>query len=68
VQDGTAWSAAYPFNLGAAIVFERGVRLVVVSACERGLLARVAASGRIAEGEQVRIESPGASGFWTNGR
>ena len=40
---------------GAEIIFQRGVRLVVVSACERGALARVAATGRIAEGEQVRI-------------
>jgi MOSC N-terminal beta barrel domain len=53
---------------GAGIVFERGVRLVVVAACERGLLARVAAAGRIAEGERVRIETDTSSGFWTDGR
>jgi MOSC N-terminal beta barrel domain len=53
---------------GAGIVFEHGVRLVVVAACERGVLARVAATGRIAEGERVRIETEGTSGFWTDGR
>jgi MOSC N-terminal beta barrel domain len=53
---------------GAELVFERGVRLAVVAACERGLLARVIAGGRIAEGEAVRIEADGTSGFWTDGR
>jgi hypothetical protein len=53
---------------GAEIAFERGVRLVVVAACERGLLARVKATGRVAAGEQVRIGTGGTSGFWTDGR
>jgi hypothetical protein len=53
---------------GAEIAFERGVRLVVVAACERGLLARVKVTGRIAEGEPVRVETDGTSGFWTDGR
>jgi MOSC domain-containing protein YiiM len=53
---------------GDEIVFEHGVRLLVVSACERGQLARVIATGRVAEGEPVRIETSGSSGFWTDGR
>jgi uncharacterized protein YcbX len=57
-----------PAHEGAEIAFERGVRLVVVATCERGLLARVKAAGRIAEGERVRIETNGTSGFWTDGR
>jgi hypothetical protein len=53
---------------GAEVAFERGVRLVVVAACGRGALARVAAAGRIAEGERVRVETSGTSGSWTDGR
>ena len=55
-------------DAGAEVVFENGVRLLVVSACERGLLARVIATGRVAEGEPVRIETGRGSGFWTDGR
>jgi hypothetical protein len=53
---------------GDEIVFEHGVRLLVVGACERGQLARVIATGRVAEGEPVRVETSSASGFWTDGR
>jgi MOSC N-terminal beta barrel domain len=45
-------------STGDEIAFEHGVRLLVVSACERGLLARVIATGRVAEGESVRTGTP----------
>jgi uncharacterized protein YcbX len=33
-----------------------------------GVLARVLTGGRVAEGDDVRVETPEGSGFWTDGR